>query len=117
MNLPTNEVMRFPSGKWGFVGRVSISLLYGRKDDKPLTHDDEAEIVRLNSVGARFVTGKGTAFKRLVWDTRKDAEACLATVVALDTVERKAAESWPSGIGEMHSTKKGLYHDHEKANA
>ena len=92
MNLPTNEIIRFPTGKWGFVGRVSVSLLYGRKDDKPLTHDDEAEIVRLNSVGGRFVTGASTGYKRLVWDTREDAEACLATVVALDAVERKAAE-------------------------
>ena len=82
MNLPTNEIIQFPSGKWGFVGRVSISLIYSRKDDTTLTPEDEAEIVRLNSVGGRFVTGKGTAFKRLVWDTREDAKACLATVVA-----------------------------------
>lgn len=93
MNLPTNEIIQFPSGKWGFVGRVSISLLYGRKDDKPLTHDDEAEIVRLNSVGARFVTGRETAYKRLVWDTKADAEACSEAVRALDAVWRKAYAS------------------------
>lgn len=92
MNLPANEIIMFPTGKWGFVGRVSLSLMYGRKDDTPLTPDDEAEIVRLHSHGGRFVTGKGTPYKRLVWDTKADAESALATVTALDAVERRVAQ-------------------------
>ena len=97
MNLPTNEIIQFPTGKWGFVGRVSVSLSFGRKDGTPLTDDDEAEIARLHSHGARFVVGKGTPFKMLVWDTKADAESAKATVAALDAVERKAAKARDAG--------------------
>lgn len=80
MNLPTNEIIECPNGKWGFVGRVSLALLFGRKDGAALTTADKDEIVELNSVGERFVTGIGSAFKRLVWDTKADAEAALAAL-------------------------------------
>lgn len=93
MNLPANEIIQFPTGKWGFVGRVSLSLSFGRKDGTPLTDEDEVEIARLHSHGARFVTGRGTPFKLLVWDTRADAESALETVTTLDAVWRKAARS------------------------
>ncbi len=92
MNLPANEIIQFPTGKWGFVGRVSLSLLFCRKDGVVLTAADEEEIVRLHGHGERFVTGKGTAYKRLVLDTKADAEACLEAMRALDSVWRKAAE-------------------------
>ena len=90
MNLPANEIIQFPTGKWGFVGRVSLSLLFCRKDGVALTESDEEDIVRLHSHGERFVTGKETAYKRLVLDTKADAEGCLEAMRALDAVERKA---------------------------
>jgi hypothetical protein len=31
-NLPTNSLFQFPSGTWGFRGRVSLALCYTCKD-------------------------------------------------------------------------------------
>jgi hypothetical protein len=33
-------ITQFPSGKWGFVGRVPVALGCERKDGKPVTHED-----------------------------------------------------------------------------
>ena len=71
MNLPENVVMQYPTGKWGFVGRVSLSLTYGRKDGAPLTLVDKDDNSQLNSIGPRFVTTdhtpRASAHKWAVW--------------------------------------------------
>lgn len=39
-NFKGPVITQFPSGKWGFVGRVPVALGYQRKDGQPVTHED-----------------------------------------------------------------------------
>ena len=81
MNLPENALIQYPTGKWGFVGRVSLSLTYGRKDGSPLTPVDKDEISRLRSIGPRFVTTDRTPYRLLTWATKESAEVALSTLL------------------------------------
>ena len=38
--LAACHVMQYPSGRWGFVGRVPAALAWTRRDGKPMTGDD-----------------------------------------------------------------------------
>ena len=40
MNFTKCEVMQFPSGRWGFVGRVPAALAWQRRDGAPMTDAD-----------------------------------------------------------------------------
>ena len=39
-SLPKNLITQYPSGRWGFVGSVHVSLAYRRKDGQPLSDKD-----------------------------------------------------------------------------
>ena len=64
-------VIQFPSKKWGFVGSVPCSLLYARKDGKPITNDD---ISSLHQAGPGFVPHVET----MTWESE---EAALAEAI------------------------------------
>lgn len=73
-NLPTNNVMQYPSGRWGFVGRVDITLSFARKDGEPLTDADKANIAEKVHFGERFVTGANSEYKSLTFATEEEAK-------------------------------------------
>ena len=62
---PLNNVFQFPSGKWGFVGRVSVWLGWQRKDGTPLTLDDAMRLPTLSNPAMLYKTRS--------YDTREDA--------------------------------------------
>jgi len=64
--LPDNVLQRYPTGRWGFAGRVRADLCYERKDGRPLT---EADIDNGRSFGPRLA-----GLKRRTWPTREAAE-------------------------------------------
>lgn len=68
--LPNNNVIQFPSGKWGFAGNVARELYYKQDDGSPLTDDQWRG---LKQSGPGFVRG----IKRVAFDTRAEAEAAL----------------------------------------
>src|SRR3990167_5493699 len=39
-NLPSNTLIQFPAGSWGFVGRVDVRLGWARKDGSMPTDDE-----------------------------------------------------------------------------
>ena len=65
-NLPNNLTNKFPSGKWGFVGRCDARLLYTTKDGSPLTEELQRKI-------AMFGGGMVGNVKSLVFDTEEHA--------------------------------------------
>jgi hypothetical protein len=67
MNLPENEITQFPSGRWGFVGRVSAQLGYVRNDGSGATAEELQNAV---SFGPRLA-----GLKTRAWGTREEAEA------------------------------------------
>lgn len=62
---PKNHVFQYPSGKWGFVGRVDCRLTWQNKDGTPLTAADATRLVRLSN--------PGMAYKVKVYNSRQDA--------------------------------------------
>ena len=72
--LPENALIQFPSGRWGFAGKVDARLSYVRTDGAPLTAED-FEIIR----------GFGPALakvKALAWDTKEEALAAADAIGA-----------------------------------
>lgn len=70
--LPSNSVMQYPSGRWGFVGSVDSRLAYVRKDGSEATEDD------LSS--ARIAGPNVAGLKTRTFDTK---EAALAAAEAI----------------------------------
>ena len=68
-SLPQNVVIQFPSGQWGFVGKVRTDLAYVSKDGKPLT---TKQIDNTQKFGPRLAGVKTRSF-----DTKKEALAAI----------------------------------------
>jgi hypothetical protein len=49
--LPTNVVIQFPSGRWGFVGHVDARLAYAMKDGSPVAAPLIAELRESSNPG------------------------------------------------------------------
>lgn len=58
-NLPANAVIQYPSGRWGFAGKVQVDLAYTRADGSPLTDKD---IENVRSFGPRLAHVKSVTF-------------------------------------------------------
>jgi hypothetical protein len=65
-NLPDNVVIQFPSGQWGFVGRVDARLMYEQKDGSPASAEQIAKVMQHGSGLVRDV-------QRRTWDTKEEA--------------------------------------------
>jgi len=59
MNYPINNIIQYPSGRWGFVGRVSPKLAYVNKDGSELS---ESEVIALLSCSNPGFLAKGRTF-------------------------------------------------------
>jgi hypothetical protein len=66
-NMTKNTLIQYPSGKWGFVGRVHEDLSYTMKDGSPLTAAARAAI---HQAGPGFAP-----VKSLAWETPEEATA------------------------------------------
>ncbi len=73
--LPKNVVIQFPSGKWGFVGSVSVSLLYLLDGEIVSTDVQIAEVRKWHGVPFQ------KRLKTRVWDTKEDAERAALEIV------------------------------------
>jgi len=64
--FPENQLLDFPSGKWGFVGNVDARLGHVYKDGRelgdPLSDEDEAEMQKAKSFGVGFTDLKTRVF-------------------------------------------------------
>lgn len=65
MTYPINHIFQYPSGKWGFVGRVDCRLTWQNKDGTPLNDTQASELTQLSNP-AMF-------FKVKCYDTREQA--------------------------------------------
>ena len=65
MNLPPNVLIQFPSGNWGFVGRVSVGLGYIQPNGQEATEED--------CENARQVGPRLAGLTQRVWLTAEDA--------------------------------------------
>jgi hypothetical protein len=52
--LPANNLIQYPGGRWGFVGRVNARLAYTRKDGSLLTDEDVKTLATCQSPGLLF---------------------------------------------------------------
>jgi hypothetical protein len=88
-NLPL-VLDQYPSGKWGFVGRVPFPLKYAKLDGSAITEAETAEILRSDSPAR---TAKYLGIKTLAWDTREQAERAAAEIGAMinQTLTRNGA--------------------------
>ena len=68
--LPDNHIDRYPSGKWGFVGRVDGRLMYEGKGGKPLSPEEAKEMSQTSNPAMYLSTIGG---KRVVFDSAYDA--------------------------------------------
>jgi hypothetical protein len=71
--LPDNDLMKFHTGCWGFVGRVDVRLAYCRINGGSAT-DAQLELAR--RFGPRMAGLKSRSFA-----TRREALAALAEIV------------------------------------
>lgn len=69
LNFTKPIVNKFPSGKWGFVGRVPVVLGYERPDGQPVTHEDAENCAQFGPRLAKL--------QSRVFDTKEAAEAAL----------------------------------------
>lgn len=67
--LPENDVIQFPTGRWGFVGRVRADLAYVAKDGTPAT---EEQLDTAQRFGPRLAGVTTRTF-----DTREEALAVI----------------------------------------
>ena len=71
--LPANSVIRYPSGRWGFVGSVDARLAFIGADGHEPTAD---ELRRVALVGLGIVK----SVKTRAWDTREEAIAAAEAI-------------------------------------
>jgi hypothetical protein len=65
MNLPTNHIIQYPSGRWGFVGAMHAELAYITKDGGTPTE---------RQLHAAKLAGPAVAgLKTRSWATKEDA--------------------------------------------
>ena len=71
------SLIQFPSGRWGFVGRVDARLAYTAKDGSPA---DPAEIVKAKNFGPALANVKTCS-----WATAEEAIAAAEAIGATVT--------------------------------
>lgn len=59
-------LMKYPSGRWGFVGAVPLSLAFIHKDGSEVSSEDAAKV-------ASFGIGLFPTIKPRSWETAQDA--------------------------------------------
>ena len=69
---------RFPSGRWGFNGRVPAQLALCRKDGAPMTPDDYRRAAEANAPSLLGYTTRA-------WESRGAAESAAAEAGATIT--------------------------------
>jgi hypothetical protein len=72
-NMPQNNVIQYPTGRWGFVGQVDSRLAYCCKDGSEATAD---QIQKAIQHGPGIV-----GLKSKTWETKElalEAAACLS---------------------------------------
>ncbi len=72
MNLPLNKINQFPSGRWGFVGSVSLCLGYVCKDGSEPTPEQYK--------AAQMCGPQIAGLKTRAWESREDALAAAEAV-------------------------------------
>ncbi len=81
--LPVNAIIQFPSGRWGFTGKVSGELAFVNKDGGPPT---EKQLQDAREFGPGLIGIKGRA-----WDTKKEALAA-AKRLGVDVTDPQTPE-------------------------
>lgn len=77
--LPPNNLMQFPSGRWGFVGSVDARLSIVQLDGSPATPD---QIRKAASFGIGIMRHE---IRTRSWETRADAIAAAAELGVMIT--------------------------------
>ena len=72
-NLPGPQITQFPSGRFGFAGRVPVSLSHTKADGSPLTAD---QITRIQNFGPGLML-RSKEIKSVSFKTQKQAETAL----------------------------------------
>lgn len=67
------HVIQYPSGRFGFAGKVPAILAWMRKDGKPMSAQDWKDVAH---------AGPLNVYKMPSFDTKEMAEAILSTVEA-----------------------------------
>lgn len=57
---PINQLIQYPSGRWGFIGRVDGRLAYTHKDGRLI--DDASFLDKLSKVNNPALLAKGRSF-------------------------------------------------------
>jgi hypothetical protein len=70
--LPSNALIQFPSGRWGYVGSVDMRLAFVRKDGTECTAQD---VENAAIAGPAFA-----GLKTKAWDTKDAAIAAAAAI-------------------------------------
>ncbi len=65
LKLPTNCLIQFPTGKWGYVGRVDVRLMFTAPDGGT---PDPAEVDNARRFGPALAK-----VKTRTWDTEAEA--------------------------------------------
>jgi hypothetical protein len=67
------HIIKYPSGRFGFVGKVPVELGYARKDGKPFDAESRKKLKDDLSFGMPVIGKEKSAFVSLSWATAKDA--------------------------------------------
>lgn len=91
MGLPRNSLIRFPSGRWGFVGRVDPALAVERADGTPATDEEVAK-------ARQFGMGLFRDLRRPTWATRGEALAAAEALgLPVDSAQAPALDAVENG--------------------
>lgn len=98
IRLPSNDLMRNPSGTWSFVGRVDAHLAYVRADGSPARPEELADAAKFgpHAVGlvSRTFPTRDAAL-HAAGENRSDlcqCELCRTERAAVETVSRQFLE-------------------------
>lgn len=67
-------LQQYPSGRWGFVGRVPAEIGWMRKDDKPMSEEDLKDLASSNMPALKY--------KQKAYGTKNEAIAAAKSVGA-----------------------------------
>ena len=68
-----STLMQFPTGRWGFVGRVPAVLAWARKDSTPMTDTDWHTVTYCMMPGS-------FGYRQPTWATESEANAALDAI-------------------------------------
>lgn len=74
-NFQGASLIQYPTGRWGFVGKVPANLAWRRRDGAPMTADDWHTV--------RYCMAPGSfGYGSVTFETEEAAKAALAAEVA-----------------------------------